>query len=341
MPPILAFALGLVRADLDQVWRALATLVVGFLLALLVSTLMGRAVSGTTFNFLAELPTEVLSRTQPTLFDLVVALAGGAAASYALTQPKLSATLPGVAIATALMPPVCVIGIGLSQGRRDIAGGALLLFLANLVAITFSGAVVFLLLGFQPRGLPGRRWRAAPRALLVPTVLLLLVTLPLAGFMVRIIGDLSQNATIRGAIVTELQGRNPDNSLVDFQKQAAGDTLTITATVRAAQDLTYADELQMQTALAARLQRRVALQLLVIPVTRLAPLTPPKPTPKPTRPATASPTQATQVVPATLQRGVAPAPSATVFRPSTPTPRAVPHTTAPPASLGISAAAPR
>ena len=92
----------------------------------------------------------MLLRTQPSPFDLVIALAGGAAATYALARPRLSAALPGVAIATALMPPLCVVGIGISLQRSDVYMGALLLFLTNLVAISFASILVFAFLGFRP-----------------------------------------------------------------------------------------------------------------------------------------------------------------------------------------------
>jgi uncharacterized hydrophobic protein (TIGR00271 family) len=92
MSPILALALALVRGDLARAGRALATLVVGTLLAVDLSAGLGWLVAGSQWNFLEQLPTEVPSRTQPTLFDLAVALAGGAAAAYALAQPGLTPT---------------------------------------------------------------------------------------------------------------------------------------------------------------------------------------------------------------------------------------------------------
>src|SRR5579875_2902179 len=83
MSPILAFALALVRSDLTQAARALGTLAAGALLAVALSAALGQVVEGSRWNFLAEAPAEVLSRTQPTLFDLAIALAGGTAAAYA------------------------------------------------------------------------------------------------------------------------------------------------------------------------------------------------------------------------------------------------------------------
>ncbi len=207
MPAILSLALGLVVSDLRAMGRALGTLLVGIVLAALLSAGLGLLVSGSEFNFLAQLPGEILNRTQPTLFDLAIALAGGAAAAYATAQPHLSATLPGVAIATALMPPMCVVGIGLAQGRWDVAGGAFLLFLANFVAIAFTSAIVFLGVGFAPSD-QRRRRRMLPHIMALPGVMLLLVAVPLALFMLRISADANENNLIRTLLIEEVRANS-------------------------------------------------------------------------------------------------------------------------------------
>lgn len=98
-----------------------------------------------------QLTVEFLSRTSPDLRDLLVAVAAGAAGAYATTREDVSAALPGVAVAVALVPPLAAVGFALAIGRSDLAEGALLLYLANLVAIILVGAVVFLGTGFVPR----------------------------------------------------------------------------------------------------------------------------------------------------------------------------------------------
>ncbi len=104
MSPILGLSIATVVAEGKLFRRALVALGAGILLALLLSTLLGWIARLLPFDVLVSFPDEVLSRTHPTPFDLGIALAGGAAAAYALAQPRLSAALPGVAIATALMP---------------------------------------------------------------------------------------------------------------------------------------------------------------------------------------------------------------------------------------------
>jgi uncharacterized hydrophobic protein (TIGR00271 family) len=166
MSPILGLSVASVVAEGKLFRRAFLALGTGIILALVLSTLWGWIAQILPFDLLINLPDEVLSRTRPTPFDLGIALAGGAAAAYALAQPRLSAALPGVAIATALMPPLCTAGIGLATNHWEVAFGAILLFVTNLAAISFAGILVFVALGFKPRRREAR-WHHLPRSLLV------------------------------------------------------------------------------------------------------------------------------------------------------------------------------
>jgi len=151
MSPILGVGLGSITADTNLARNALSALVRGALLAILLSALL--TLSNIYLPFvpsLLKIPDEILNRTQPTPNDLIIALAGGLAAAYSMAQPHLSAALPGVAIATALMPPLSTIGIGIALGRWDIAGGATLLFLTNAITIAFAATLDFCLEGIVP-----------------------------------------------------------------------------------------------------------------------------------------------------------------------------------------------
>ena len=113
---------------------------------------------------------EILSRGNPNLIDLAVAMASGAAGAIAVSRSKIASALPGVAIAVALVPPLCAAGISFAMGDsaiRDpnfsnldrvetVEWGALLLFFTNLAAILVVGALVFFVQGygkFRPTGL--------------------------------------------------------------------------------------------------------------------------------------------------------------------------------------------
>lgn len=278
MSAILLFAMGLVQGDLKMLGHALVTLLLGVGIAVVMSIVLGVLVSASGLNFLEELPNEILSRTRPTLFDLAIALAGGSAGAYAFAQPHLSATLPGVAIATALMPPLCVVGIGLSQQRGDVSVGATLLFLANLVAIVFASCLVFTLVGFGPIARVHRQ-QIVPRAILLPSLLILVVAVPLGGFLVRIAQDAHTNTVIHDTLIQELKQIGEGGRLVSFEKDDEPDHLGILATIRSPQPLSYAESLSMQREIAARLQQKVALTLQVVPITVLDTLTPPTLTP--------------------------------------------------------------
>lgn len=123
--PIIGFGLAALTGDATLLRNAGITLVRGAVAAIFISALLTLVNRWLPFLTLQELPEEVLARTHPSPIDLTIALAGGMAAAFALAMPSISAALPGVAIATALMPPLCTVGIGVAMGRWDVAGGAL------------------------------------------------------------------------------------------------------------------------------------------------------------------------------------------------------------------------
>lgn len=288
MSPILALSLSSVAGEPRIYRRALTALIAGSLLAVALSALLGWINSLLPFGFLVELPTEILARSRPSPFDLGIALAGGAAAAYALAQPHLSAALPGVAISTALMPPLCTVGIGLAIGRPQIALGALLLFLTNFAAISFAGIVIFVTLGFRPLH-PELRWHHVQSRLLISAGLVMIVTIPLIILTLRFVAESSLNRKIHQA-VSENIVHYTDAQLVDIQIEQDGDTIHLTVTARAARQPNYQQLLDLQTEIATQLQQPVSLQLIVVPMTLLDPLIPPTLTPTPLPGPTNSPT---------------------------------------------------
>ena len=103
---------------------------------------------------------QVASRIGPTIVDLAIAIAAGGAGAFALSRPDVSDSLPGVAVAIALVPPLAVIGLMISQANWSAASGALLPFTTNLVAILLVGGGVFILTGVVPvlRLFENRSW---------------------------------------------------------------------------------------------------------------------------------------------------------------------------------------
>ena len=277
MPAILALALAVVRADLKLAARAIPTITIGAASAVGLSALLGLAASNGATNFLSELPAEVTGRTQPNLFDLAIALAGGAAAAYAMTHPYLSGALPGVAVATALMPPLCVVGIGISLGRTDVSLGALFLFLANVVAILLGSLLVFVVLGFRPPR-SERGVRAVVKSVSLAGAVLLPVMVPLIVFIAHIADEVAETQMIRATLDQRIVGM-PDSSLVSFERHRQADRLNVVVQIRSSQAVGREQAAAIQSELAGHLGQPVALTLLVIPMTRLDSLAPPTRTP--------------------------------------------------------------
>jgi uncharacterized hydrophobic protein (TIGR00271 family) len=142
MTPILGIVVGVVLVDRTNLGRCLLLVLTGAAAVVALSWLFGLLVP---YPVEAATNTQVAQRVSPTLIDLVAALATGAVGSVALARSDISDTLPGVAIAISLVPPLCVVGLTLESGAPHQSLGALLLFITNVVAILASGILVMVL----------------------------------------------------------------------------------------------------------------------------------------------------------------------------------------------------
>lgn len=141
MNPILGLGFALATFDFSEARRSLTALVLGSILAVAFTGLI------VLLSPLKEPTVEILSRTRPSLFDLLVALFAALAGSFAIIKGR-GGTIVGVAIATALMPPLAVVGYGLATWNMPVLGGALALFVTNFVTIALSATIMARLYGF-------------------------------------------------------------------------------------------------------------------------------------------------------------------------------------------------
>src|SRR5687768_8241273 len=146
MTPILGTMLSVVLADRTNLIRSLFHVAGGAVVAIAIGWLVGVLVVN---EVVAETNSQVAQRVHPTLIDLLAALATGVVGSVALVRRDISDTLPGVAIAISLVPPLSVVGFTFEAGRLDQSFGASLLFLTNVAAILGSGTVVMALYGIH------------------------------------------------------------------------------------------------------------------------------------------------------------------------------------------------
>ena len=157
--PILSLSLSIVMSDYNLIRRSGMTLVKAVVLAVAAS-LLATLFFGTGHEFTPE----ILARTQPTLISIAIAVVAGFAVAYTLARENLSETLPGIAVAVALIPPVAVIGIGLAFLNWSVVAGASVFLLVNVVGIVFASMLVFSLMNlYVKRGVAARTATAADK----------------------------------------------------------------------------------------------------------------------------------------------------------------------------------
>ena len=207
LAPIMGFGFAIATFDGRLLRRSLQTLGIGTALAIAVAFLL------TGLSPITEATPALLARVRPSLLDLLVAVFGGIAGAYALLR-KFSATLVGVAIATALIPPLATVGWGLALGRFEYAGGALLLYVTNTAAIGFMATLVSRWNGFGTGLSPRQTWLQSGGILLALAIL----AVPLGFSLSAIVREARSGAVLREAL-QESAGKAAtiDRFQIDYQ----------------------------------------------------------------------------------------------------------------------------
>ncbi|PKN79434.1 MAG: hypothetical protein CVU47_10640 [Chloroflexi bacterium HGW-Chloroflexi-9] len=263
MTPVLGLGLSLALGDSRLLRLSLASTVRGACLAVLIGAGSALLVPG------VDITPEVLGRTHPSLLDLGVAVAAGFAAAYAVGRPSVSSSLPGVAVAVALVPPLAVIGIALAGGRHDLARGALLLFGANFTAIAATSGLMFIAFGFFPEPEHAPRLRVFGRGFLALSVLVVAISVPLAGLTLRSISDASFTRSVESALDAEFGGA-AGMRWREYESEGERAVLRLTVDVEATRPLERVEIAQIQERLTARLERPVSLVVRVVQVTEVS-----------------------------------------------------------------------
>lgn len=181
MGSILAMAYGLVSNDF-RLWRAHA---IGFAMQIVISLL-----TSTIYFLLSPMKdttAELLARTSPTFYDVLIATAGGIAGIIGQTRKgQFNNIIPGVAIATALMPPLCTCGYSIANGRWDMLGGAAYLFIVNAYFIFLASAIILSVLKTpKVKQLTEKEWKRLKLKMIRNTIIILIPSLILAYFMIK------------------------------------------------------------------------------------------------------------------------------------------------------------
>lgn len=225
MNPILSAALALLLGD-GKLGKQAA-----IVLACSVAGVIGITSFVAFLTPLKQVTPEILARTAPNLLDLFIAFLSGLAGTLALRGGSVAMTiLPGVAIAVAVVPPLSVVGYGLSTRQGAIAGGAFLLFITNLVSIVISAAAVFRVIGFQPqREAEQGRWKLKYR-MGISALVLLLLSIPLFLTLRKAAIEIATRSQVQRELKTDFMANKASVSDLNFSPLQDG--LLIQATLR-------------------------------------------------------------------------------------------------------------
>ncbi len=253
MTPIFGISLGLLRGNVILLRRGLIGEFGGVALAIFVAMLLG---------FLPipfDITREMLARTEPTLLDLGVATLAGLAGCMAMIDERISPVLPGIAIATAIVPPLATCGLCIALGAYQGAWGAFLLFFANFLAILVVSFILFVVAGFVRRWEMGSKlhiFRRLSSALIGFVIVAFLLTQALLGM----VENLSDKNAIESLLAEELSDE-PATSVYKLLFKKKDDSLDILATVRTPRVLTSGKIKELQNKIAERLG--IKTQLIV------------------------------------------------------------------------------
>lgn len=249
MLPIRGAAFGILEADRVLIRASMLSLVVGSLLSVSISALIGMLTG------IAQFGSEVMARTQPNLLDLGIAVTAGALAGVAKIDTKVAGTVAGTAIAVALMPPICVVGLWLGQGNLDLSRGALLLYMTNLFGITLACMVAFVLFGYSLA-------HSARRPLGMTLVFTALLVLPLGASTLRLLQQNRLEASVKNALLDRTLTFQRV-TLVDMNTNWLTTPPEIALTVRASEPVTSKQALLLEQFVTGELGRPYKLTFLV------------------------------------------------------------------------------
>jgi uncharacterized hydrophobic protein (TIGR00271 family) len=169
--PIIAFGGAIALGWKTQSFRMLGIIILGSVSSVLIAYLISLPLPDITPN------NEMLIRTSPDLRDLGIAVLAGAAGAWGYYRSEFSTILSGVAIAVALVPPLCTCGIMLEQGHFILASGSLLLFLTNFIGITFAAILIFFVLGIKNAQSRKRFFKGTITTILLGAIIILPLSL--------------------------------------------------------------------------------------------------------------------------------------------------------------------
>jgi uncharacterized hydrophobic protein (TIGR00271 family) len=204
MTPIMAATLAMVLGSGHRIKKSIIVVSMSVIYVIVLATVLSLFISPITIGFGAN--PEITSRISPNLLALYVALASGAAGAFAVSREDVGDTLPGVAIAISLVPPLSTVGISLAKVQWLSAGGAFILFLTNFLAILLAGGAVLWLSGVSARRVGTKQENQRTHAFQVAVLATIIVALLLGFNGYRTLEQDRDTALAQRSIASWLEG---------------------------------------------------------------------------------------------------------------------------------------
>jgi uncharacterized hydrophobic protein (TIGR00271 family) len=258
MDPILAIGFSSLIQNSRFTFRAIFTVTAGSIMAITLSCLIG-SIFATNIG-----PTpELMARTVPNIMDLFVALAAGFLGGYSKLRKSISGTIFGAAIAIALIPPLCAVGLGLAFLDPSIYLGAFLLFLTNLACIVLSGLLAFMLIDLA------YFLEKSRRSLIFPSASVVLLSVPLVFSFVTVV----EESRLKQEVTNILKSKTYTFQHLDIVKvdvERYRKPVRLTVTVRASAGEINSRQVKLvETYLMEKLDKPVQLVVMLSPVVQI------------------------------------------------------------------------
>ena len=263
MGPILACGLALTAADWNIGKKAARNVALSVVEAIVITALATR------LSPLREVTPEIMARVNPNLMDLLIALFSGIAGTLALGSRKTAMTiLPGVAIATALIPPLATVGYGIGTTQWPIASGAIMLFFTNCAAIVLSAGLVFLVIGVRPQiAVTDRQHFIARYRIAIAVLLVMGLSVPLMRTLLSAAQQVQFQTEVSNLLKKRLH-KSDERQLVSVKLQIAEDRVGVAAIVQTSQFIEPPEVRALQGELTGLIGRPVQLELQQLQLAR-------------------------------------------------------------------------
>lgn len=255
MGPILSFGFAFITGEEMVLKKAVRKIMISVVLTIIVAAIAS-AVSP-----LQEITSEIISRTKPNIYDLAIAFLSGTAGAVAICTKKNYLTIvPGVAIATAVIPPLSVTGFGLGTGSYSIALGGFFLFFTNFVAIIIATCAVFYFYGFKPSTITDADVAYLKKRVILLAVILFVISIPLIYTLHESISEIAMKKKISVLLKQELD-RERKSRLQTFNYIEKDGTLEINAVLNTVDYIRDEDIADIEKDISASLETTAKLNL--------------------------------------------------------------------------------